>query len=380
MSELAGAIHQSGAQIVLAVTGGGVGAIAELLITPGASRSVLEAIVPYSSVALDRLLGGKPDQYCAEPTARAMAMACYERAKELSGAKTSSEGRLIGLGCTASLASDRPKRGDHRIHVAIQSSCKTVSATLILEKGRNTRQEEDAIASHLIMQILASEAMREELYFPLEIDVIRPVIQQADAPENWQRLLAGQCSWVDSKAGFGDQLNGPSKSPLAIYSGAFHPRHLGHEQIARIGQKRFGQVIHEISICNVDKPSLDFLEMAHRAAQFTPDERLVFTRAATFAEKSRVFPGCTFLVGYDTILRVSDPRYYGGELKRNNAITEIRASECRFLVFGRFTGDEFHAFSSSEVAPSLAEICEAVTEGEFRVDISSTELRKKESS
>ena len=66
--------------MVIAVTGGGSGAISSLLEVPGASASVLEAIVPYAATALADWLGGTPDHYCSERTARAMAMAAFERA------------------------------------------------------------------------------------------------------------------------------------------------------------------------------------------------------------------------------------------------------------------------------------------------------------
>jgi len=48
--------------MVVALTGGGSGALAALLQTPGASRSVLEAAVPYSLASLIEWMGGKPDQ------------------------------------------------------------------------------------------------------------------------------------------------------------------------------------------------------------------------------------------------------------------------------------------------------------------------------
>jgi hypothetical protein len=79
---------------------------------------VLEAVVPYSLAALVDWIGGKPDQACSEATARAMAMAAFMRVREL--APDADVEKLIGVGCTASLATDRPKRGERRIHVAVQ--------------------------------------------------------------------------------------------------------------------------------------------------------------------------------------------------------------------------------------------------------------------
>src|SRR5262245_59202876 len=81
--ELIGKIHTAGRQIVVAITGGGSRAIAELLEVPGGSRTLLEAVVPYSSEALVQFLGGKPEQFCSARTARGMAMAGFQRGSGL---------------------------------------------------------------------------------------------------------------------------------------------------------------------------------------------------------------------------------------------------------------------------------------------------------
>ena len=64
----------------MAVTGGGSRAISELLEVPGASRTVLEAVVPYAAPALIAWLGAKPEHFCEPRTARAMAMVGFQRA------------------------------------------------------------------------------------------------------------------------------------------------------------------------------------------------------------------------------------------------------------------------------------------------------------
>src|SRR5262245_53933441 len=119
MQQLIEQIHATARPMVIAVTGGGSGAISSLLAVPGASATVLEAVIPYAARALGEWLGGTPDHFCSERTARAMAMAAFERARELSDTDPMS---LYGVGATASLASNRPKRGPHRIHVAWQSA------------------------------------------------------------------------------------------------------------------------------------------------------------------------------------------------------------------------------------------------------------------
>ena len=101
----------------MAATGGGSRAIADLLEVPGGSKTLLEAVVPYSAPAMVEWLGGVPDEFCSAATARAMAMVAFQRARRYE----EPESTVAGVACTASLASDRPKRGPHRIHVAVQT-------------------------------------------------------------------------------------------------------------------------------------------------------------------------------------------------------------------------------------------------------------------
>lgn len=375
MSDLAQAIHDSGYKIVLAVTGGGIGAIHDLLRTSGASRSILEATIPYASEALTELLGGRPDQFCSSATSRAMAMAAFQRARCLAYESKSETAKLLGIGCTASLASDHPKQGQHRVHVAVQSATATAWASVTLAKGRRTRREEDHVASTLLMRFLHARAIDREFTWSTGF-VDEPIeTQLCNAPLGWQKLLGGECCWTNRDGSQAEKTLLGSNSPLAIYCGAFHPRHAGHEQIARIGAQRFGRVVHEISIRNVDKLPLDFLEMSERAAQFTAEEEIVFSSAPTFVEKAKIFPGCVFLVGVDTIRRIAQPIYYGGEKERDAAIDQLAQRGCRFLVFGRLIEGKFEEFSSADVTPKLAELCDVVSEREFRLDISSTVLR-----
>ncbi len=152
--DLAASIHVSGRQLVIAVTGGGGEAISSLVGTPGASRSVLEAIVPYSSGALAQWLGSAPEQACSEATARAMAMAAWLRARQL--APQTDPSQLVGVGCTASLATDRYKRGDHRVHVCTQTVGATAVYSLELAKGARDRSAEESLATELVLNALGA--------------------------------------------------------------------------------------------------------------------------------------------------------------------------------------------------------------------------------
>ena len=122
-------IHASPAKIALVASGGGIRSMMWLLTTPGASQTVLEALIPYSSQALADFLGERPKRAVTAKTAESMASRAFERAGFLSDSRSG----LIGVGCTAAIATDRPKRGDHRVHVScrMQESLVTYSLKLV---------------------------------------------------------------------------------------------------------------------------------------------------------------------------------------------------------------------------------------------------------
>jgi nicotinic acid mononucleotide adenylyltransferase len=134
---------------------------------------------------------------------------------------------------------------------------------------------------------------------------------------------------------------------------------------------------YELSIENVDKPTLDYLEIRDRAAQFT-DRRLWLTRAATFLEKLVVFPESTFVMGADTYVRLADPRYYGGsEQAAAEAARTIAERSRGLVVFGRVREGVFHEVTQLDVPRVLRDVTYFVSEREFRSDVSSTELRRR---
>jgi nicotinamide mononucleotide (NMN) deamidase PncC len=354
-------IHASGRPFVIAITGGGSGAISALLEVPGASATVLEAIVPYAAPALAEWLGGSPDHYCSERTARAMAMAALERAQRLSDADPH---LLRGIGATASLATSRPKRGPHRIHVAWQSPDTTV-VTSCQFPSNGGRAIEEQLATQLILQTV-SEACEVELSAPPAPIGESNERREQHAPGDWTELLLGQRHYVSVSAARSNVL----------FPGAFNPLHHGHRRMAELAIERYGErVTFEVSIANVAKPPLDFVEIADRLSQFH-DEPILLTRAATFVEKASIAPGCVFIVGLDTLERIGDPRFYGGNpALRDQAIDAIAAAGCRFLVFGRLVDSRFCGLAEIAVPPALRALCEEVPESEFREDVSSTELR-----
>jgi nicotinamide mononucleotide (NMN) deamidase PncC len=89
-----------------------VQALAWLLTVPGASRTILDARVPYSTAALMGALGGQaPGSFASAETAAAMAQEAYRSAAELAAFGAD----FVGVACTAALVTDRSKAGDHKV-------------------------------------------------------------------------------------------------------------------------------------------------------------------------------------------------------------------------------------------------------------------------
>ena len=154
---------------VFYLTGGGMQLVPWLLTVPGASRTVLELQVPYSQRSLQQLIGSEPTQYVSADVARRLARQAYLRAQALTGSEASAgsgggggggggSARCLGLGCTAALRSEPPKRGEHRCFLAVHSDVGVWELELTLAKGLSrSRELEDEVVSRCALVGLAKE-------------------------------------------------------------------------------------------------------------------------------------------------------------------------------------------------------------------------------
>ena len=154
---------------------------------PGASRTVLEAVIPYSHGSLVEWLGGYPDQFCSEETARRMAMVGFLRATHLE----ESDLPLAGVACTASLVTDRPKKGPHRACVAIQTASFTAVRSIWLAKGRRSRADEELVSQLVLNAVAEACGLEPSLRLAL-LDEEKFDRSQTIAPPTWQELLLGR--------------------------------------------------------------------------------------------------------------------------------------------------------------------------------------------
>eukprot|EP00026_Physarum_polycephalum_P004978 Phypoly_transcript_05004.p1 GENE.Phypoly_transcript_05004~~Phypoly_transcript_05004.p1 ORF type:complete len:405 (+),score=73.53 Phypoly_transcript_05004:37-1251(+) len=171
---------------------------------------------------------------------------------------------------------------------------------------------------------------------------------------------------------------------LVLLPGSFNPLHEGHVRILDAAtrtcltenQTKIGIFpAFELSVFNVDKHPLSEPVMAHRASQFAGRFNVLVTNAPTFVEKSRLFQGAIFVVGYDTAVRIIQKKYYGdSEENMEKALHEFRDNGCIFMVAGRLVEGVFQDASDLEKS-KFGFLFRHIPSNIFRFDISSTEIR-----
>jgi len=232
------------------------------------------------------------------------------------------------------------------------------------------------LVSHLLLNMLA-EACQLRQHLPLSLgagDHLKREIH--DYAQAGAHLLRQAIPYFGIHEH--GRLHTNDAYPPAILSGAFNPLHEGHVGLALAAAELLGHpVAFELAAVNVEKPPLEVDTILSRMAQFAGCYPVFASNAPTFVEKARLYPGATFVMGYDTAARVIHPRYYNdSEANMRAALEEIRLCECRFLVAGRVdhTG-AFHEADELPIPAGFADLFLPIPTEYFRLDISSTALR-----
>lgn len=332
--------------------------------------------------------------------ARLLAQRAFRQSQELS----CGEGEVFGIGFASrnQTGTDTPTEA----HVCIWGIGKTIEYTLRLG-GLNaiprTIEQSSTVDGQLKeLAILAIESMRgpkpaaEKLsgidYSCISIADPMTLVLNGDAPFAVYNAHGDARSMV---APFQSEPFDPSHTIRVIYPGSFRPLHWGHRELAtaaiqtisklpKMKGKRH-ELTFEISTCIADKNAAGICEsdLRERVSQFTRNHlRIAVTNAKLFTAKAELFPGSVFVVGVDTARRIVDKKYYNDSpLEMARALGEIRDFGCCFLVGGRQDSsqpDGWDDLSRMSVPSQFEGIFHQIPSETFRVDISSTDLRRRE--
>ena len=434
----------------LYTTGGGASSISWIFSVPGASRSVLEASVPYGRSALNRVLGCDEDSqiqsFCSMETANRMASSALKSSVEMILLETKDlrklyEMNIIGVGCTAAIASSTPKRGEHRCFVSYaKANAHIFSAEITMTKGSRSREDEDYLCSRMILDTLQSSLstdINDKNLFVFTNKILKTdeVVVQCienrslevidDVREKRSKMCLFVPSYSDSDYSaetddFVCYENVVLPPGSLIYPGSFNPLHTGHVELAvaslklmdRTGESRRPPLIFEISAANADKAPLERDEIIRRLRQFrrcsdnilanagVENYGVCITSEPLFRAKSEIFRNCRFILGADTLSRLINTKYYqnSGNLMIS-ALQIMYERGCSFIVGGRVVDkDDEQLFESLEdiieglkkneavydnedirdvLINLLHSMSMGISEDDFRVDLSSTEIRMK---
>lgn len=398
LAELIKDINNSGKEYILAITGGGIQSLGELLRYGGGSATCIEMIVPYHPNSLQEFLKYKPAKACSEETARKMALRSFQKALGLGVASD----KAGGFGVTCSLArgsADGEIRADgsrreHWVHIAYQDRTMTWVYSMDLTNSGMSRVEEENEVADLVVKHIHnflcghdSNAFEKSIKWPMT-----DAGNMSDPPLEVQELMCGNLNIaraLGGKRGTLERITEFDGEPYSrdisklIYSGSFNPVHHGHIGVATIAAIKTGErPTFEISIENPDKPPLDYIDMDDRfcnisiecASSHLDYENVIFTRLPLFKDKMMALPVHTFVMGADTAIRFCDEKY--GSVAES--LEALDKSGCHVIITERqgfdlkYVKGVMDMFNRSHIGPPVHFVPESLYKDD---GVSSSQLR-----
>lgn len=355
-------LKAAGVSIHVIATGAGAGIQQALWAVPGSSAYLSGASFPYAQEETEELLGFQPEHFCDEATAIDLASAAYMKAFRWGGKKP------IGFGLTASVASEKEHRGDHRFFMCAITDDKVWTKHLILRKGvgAQARAYDGSMCDDAAFMMLLDAT--DAAAWPSKSTTYKDATELARARFMKRPFFSAEGKRYEDLAIVG----------AALMPGSFNPPHEGHFGTAEAYQdQEGGRVVFEVTANPPHKAAVSVQDLLKRAKLLQGRDRLFTQDIPKFIEKARRYPGSPLILGADTMLRILDPKW---GIAPEALLKELNDLKVPLFVAGRMVDGKFT--TRDDIVLSLPPDLRAtygwnISTLEGRWDISSTELRNK---
>ena len=176
-------------------------------------------------------------------------------------------------------------------------------------------------------------------------------------------------------------------SRLGIFSGSFNPLTVAHIEMIEAAQKKYDldEILLILASANVDKGVFglslaDRLLMLKEYTESREDFSVAACSHGKFIEKIEALkpaypPGThfSFIVGYDTFVRLFDPKYYTDL----HGALEVLFDRCRFIVANRqkYDADAVKQVMETPDYRRYVDCIDLIELPDFYAEISSTDIR-----
>jgi phosphopantetheine adenylyltransferase len=381
-------LHASPCKFNLITTGAGGSAITALMGVAGCSRTLINAQVPYNTKVTKKILDHAPNKFASQVVGRQLAQHAYCEGIAMG----ESFATFCGVGATAAILTDRTRHGADVVFVTAWSRDLVTDYSYTMP-SEWSRADQEQLVCTMILKSMADFAniQDDSVNLPEGVAVSALSLQ---SPIN--SVINGSCKYAlfnhlgevrMPMAPFTEECQDLNTIYL-LYPGSFKPLHWGHTELARVAgevMRRYHTpdtpvvITYEISASVVGKKDVCEEDFRERLEQFTShSRRVVITSAKLFVEKAEMFPNHGLVVGIDTARRVLDPQFYdNSEEKMMQAMKCIDDRGCYFVVGGRKHGEDWDDLTCLVIPEPIRHMFKGINPADFRVDISSTEIRAR---
>lgn len=363
-------LKELGVNVHVVATGAGSGLQKLLWEVPGSSSYLSGCSFPYAAEEQEELLGFMPEHFCSEEASVDLASAAYMKAYKFGGKNP------VGLGLTASVASEKEHRGDHRVFVSVMTNDKVLSSHLTLTKGAGSfkRKMDGDVSDIFALSLLGRTLDVNLINLPAGFDD-----EQHDVTElATERFMARPFFKANGKRS--EKL--PKEVRCALMPGAFNPPHQGHFGAVEAALSDYNYpTTFEITADPPHKDALKVQDLLQRAKLLQGYDRIFTKNLPYYLDKAKKYPGKPFILGADAVVRMLDPKWgldikemfsafydLGTKLFVGSREVDGHMTTCENILDDIKSKYPFSVWAS-------AQIIMKPLKGEW--NISSTELRKK---